>query len=719
VASMLSRAGLWLSVSRLEGPEAIRSEYLEPAVALDPGGTAPRRQLADFLDARLSEELAGQSSLEHLHRRDLHRRTEAELAEVRRELQQLERLPRAREQDKMEMRTLREQAMRLEKQCADDKRSFSGEQERLKSLAVNCVQHLGRCLTEGSTDNLTKIACRFLSLWFDYSREYPEVTASVQEAIPRIALGPLTPFIYQLASRLDMQEGPFQQTLDELLVRIVVRCTQALWPLVLLRNGDSVPKGMRGAERFRPDTAKITAAKRVLDRLRKQPAVKPVLEAVEVLSRFYLDVAFHAVDKRNRETEVPVSSIQTFRDVRKVLQTARVPVPTAPLSPDGGPVPLIGSFAESFGIAKQGVSAPKVLKVRDTAGKEHPQIVKGMDDLRQDAVMQQLFRLLNDVFAENALSRQANLRLRTFQVVPLSPCAGIVEWVTETLTVGEMLTGNTVPAEGSHHRYRSHDWSHHACRKHMQEAREAFNAGNAGILESALLEVYDHFKPVMHLAFLERYPSPTDWHRARQHYARSAAVSSIVGYIVGIGDRHPNNILFDYKTGELVHIDFGITFEAGRALRVPELVPFRLTRDMVDGLGCLGTCGLFRHCCETAMEVLRGSAALVVAVAEVFVHDPVYFWSLSPRKARQHDAAPSADQGAGNALEALSVARALAGSDGNEMARRALLAVKGKLHGTHESTAALGVPAHVGWVIHEAVDVANLARMYFGWSPWL
>ena len=37
------------------------------------------------------------------------------------------------------------------------------------------------------------------------------------------------------------------------------------------------------------------------------------------------------------------------------------------------------------------------------------------------------------------------------------------------------------------------------------------------------------------------------------------------------------------RTGELIHIDFGIAFEAGRLLKVAEQVPFRLTRDIVAG----------------------------------------------------------------------------------------------------------------------------------------
>ena len=47
-------------------------------------------------------------------------------------------------------------------------------------------------------------------------------------------------------------------------------------------------------------------------------------------------------------------------------------------------------------------------------------------------------------------------------------------------------------------------------------------------------------------------------------YTRSTAVSSIVGHILGIGDRHSHNILLHEKTGEVVHIDFGIVFESGK-----------------------------------------------------------------------------------------------------------------------------------------------------------
>ena len=43
-------------------------------------------------------------------------------------------------------------------------------------------------------------------------------------------------------------------------------------------------------------------------------------------------------------------------------------------------------------------------------------------------------------------------------------------------------------------------------------------------------------------------------------YARTAAGMSMVGYILGLGDRHGENILFDSTNGDCVHVDFNCLF---------------------------------------------------------------------------------------------------------------------------------------------------------------
>ena len=63
--------------------------------------------------------------------------------------------------------------------------------------------------------------------------------------------------------------------------------------------------------------------------------------------------------------------------------------------------------------------------------------------------------------------------------------------------------------------------------------------------------------------------------------------------MIGLGDRHSANLLLDQVHAEVVHIDLGIAFEQGKYLNTPEMVPFRLTRDIVDGMGVIG--GSFTH----------------------------------------------------------------------------------------------------------------------------
>lgn len=59
----------------------------------------------------------------------------------------------------------------------------------------------------------------------------------------------------------------------------------------------------------------------------------------------------------------------------------------------------------------------------------------------------------------------------------------------------------------------------------------------------------------------------------------------------------------------MVHIDLGIAFEQGLFLNTPELVPFRLTQDVVDGMGAVGVEGSMRRCCEETLRVSACGAA--------------------------------------------------------------------------------------------------------------
>ena len=76
-----------------------------------------------------------------------------------------------------------------------------------------------------------------------------------------------------------------------------------------------------------------------------------------------------------------------------------------------------------------GINRPKRVIARDDAGGAHPELVKaGHDDLRQDAVMQQLFALVNALLAARPECAARGLAMRTYKAVPFSPAAGLLQW---------------------------------------------------------------------------------------------------------------------------------------------------------------------------------------------------------------------------------------------------------------------------------------------------
>ena len=75
-------------------------------------------------------------------------------------------------------------------------------------------------------------------------------------------------------------------------------------------------------------------------------------------------------------------------------------------------------------------------------GNRYRQLVKGKDDLRQDAVLQQVFTMVNVLLREDRSTRKRSLTMRTYKVIPLTPCAGLLEWVENTIPIGDYLVGS-------------------------------------------------------------------------------------------------------------------------------------------------------------------------------------------------------------------------------------------------------------------------------------
>ena len=83
-------------------------------------------------------------------------------------------------------------------------------------------------------------------------------------------------------------------------------------------------------------------------------------------------------------------------------------------------------------------------------------------------------------------------------------------------------------------------------------------------------------------------PNSEVWLDRRMVFTQTLAANSMVGYILGLGDRHPCNLMIDRVRGTVVHIDYGDCFEVAQEREsFPEKVPFRLTRMLVNAWSTL------------------------------------------------------------------------------------------------------------------------------------
>ncbi|UKJ90681.2 non-specific serine/threonine protein kinase [Theileria orientalis] len=118
-------------------------------------------------------------------------------------------------------------------------------------------------------------------------------------------------------------------------------------------------------------------------------------------------------------------------------------------------------------------------------------------------------------------------------------------------------------------------------------------------------------------------------YEAMKLFNLSCSLWSIFGYILGLGDRHSENILLNSKHGNLVHVDFDCLFDKGVSLLVPEIVPFRLTPTIIQNLGITGVNvnGLYYNNCLNFMKLLMTNKEVIKLVLFNFIMDPLIKWN--------------------------------------------------------------------------------------------
>ena len=551
----------------------------------------------------------------------------------------------------------------------------------------------------------------------------------VRKATPGRLLA-FAPLLYQLSSRLAAHGETFQKTLEALLLRLSEACpAKTVLQLIALANGARVDDG-KGSAAFAKNiegSARVRVARKLLDGLLKSER-GDFVNSLNLLSQCYVDLAMadtKKVQERYQTDSVPFSVFKATCGLdtmaKKLQRTEAPPVITAlgSSTSSGADAPSLASFIPSLKLTDTGIHRPKIVSCIGSDGLKRRQLVKGNDDIRQDAVMEQVFDAVNNILGRRR--RPRGLRVRTYAIVPLAPQAGVIEWVEHTLPFGMYLAPRSGP-KGAHERYFPDDLKHLQCRqrldaiKHQASATPGSQKSGKRPVDTqarkrrAFDEVCSRFEPAFRFFFLETCSDAKTWLDHRDAYTRSVAANAMVGHVLGIGDRHVQNILIDSQTGEQVHIDFGIAFDQGKTLTMPEVIPFRLSRDVIDGMGCAGTRGAFFSSSVDCMSELRQNYQALTTILDVLIHDPLYRWMLTPGDASRFQRDDERSQSGNESMV----------PPDNQAAERALFRVKQKLQGYSDTTHdALSVEGQVTHLIAEATDRDNLCVLFPGWSPWL
>ncbi|KAL1966845.1 hypothetical protein VTN77DRAFT_3810 [Rasamsonia byssochlamydoides] len=685
-AEVLASLGHHVAEARLEKPETIIQEYLVPAVKELKGNSEGEEagrvfhRFAMFCD----QQLQNPESLEDFQRvEQLRDRKEKEVLALEKMMEAAE----GKEKESLKMhRTKAKQWFDL------DDREYQRLKRSREAFLQQCLENYLLCLK--ACDTYNNDALRFCALWLDKSGD-PKANHAVSKFIEQVPSRKFAPLMNQLSSRLLDVADDFQALLSALIFRICVEHPYHGMYQIFASSKSRGGKDQTSLSRYQ-------AAGKLVEKLRNDRHAGPTWVAIHNTNISYVRFAADRLEEKVKSgAKVPLRKLATGQRLEQDATSQRLPPPTMRIELrvdcNYSDVPKVVKFSPEFTVAS-GVSAPKIVTVLATDGLRYKQLVKGgNDDLRQDAIMEQVFEQVSNLLKDHRATRQRNLGIRTYKVLPLTSNAGIIEFVQNTIPLHDYL----MPA---HQRYFPKDMKPNVCRKHISDVQTRSVEQRIRTFR----QVTDHFHPVMRFFFMEKFNNPDDWFSKRLAYTRSTAAISILGHVLGLGDRHGHNILLDEKTGEVVHIDLGVAFEQGRVLPVPEVVPFRLTRDLVDGMGITKTEGVFRRCCEFTLEALREESYSIMTILDVLRYDPLYSWTVSPLRMKRMQE----DQEAGDGPPVLNGMGGKSNANEPSEADRALTVVAKKLSKT------LSVTATVNELIQQATDERNLALLYCGWAAY-
>uniref|UniRef100_A0A4W6DWN3 Serine/threonine-protein kinase ATR n=1 Tax=Lates calcarifer TaxID=8187 RepID=A0A4W6DWN3_LATCA len=576
--------------------------------------------------------------------------------------------------------------------------------EKQGNLIRYIVQYFGKALQYGN-QYIYQAMPRMLSLWLDFGakvcecekagradrqmrQELNKINTAVSEHCANLAPYQFLTAFSQLISRVCHSSDEVFTVLMTIVAKVFLAYPQqAMW-LMTAVSKSSYPMRMNRCNQI----------------LKKAISLKHSLEKFIGDANRLTDKLLELCNKPVDGNSTTLSMSVHFKQLKRLVEEptfSQILIPLQSHDAFPGHWAYLDGFEDIVEILAS-LQKPKKISLKGSDGRSYTMMCKPKDDLRKDCRLMEFNYLLPFCFMntigicclrKDAESRRRELHIRTYAVIPLNEECGIIEWVNNTAGLRHILT--------KLYKERGVYLSGKELRKLILPKTAPFEE-KLRIHKDVLCARHP---PVFHEWFLRTFPDPTSWYSSRSAYCRSTAVMSMVGYVLGLGDRHGENILFDSFTGECVHVDFNCLFNKGETFDVPEVVPFRLTQNMVHAMGPMGTEGLFRQACEVTLRLMRDQREPLMSVLKTFLHDPLVEWSK----------------------QAKGLSKAQANETGeivNEKAKTHVCDIEQRLQGVIKTrNKVMGLPlsieGHVHYLIQEATDDKLLCQMYLGWGPYL
>ncbi|KAG0084079.1 Phosphatidylinositol (PI) 3-kinase [Podila epicladia] len=243
-------------------------------------------------------------------------------------------------------------------------------------------------------------------------------------------------------------------------------------------------------------------------------------------------------------------------------------------------IEVTGIIPSQTGIFKSSL-LPLHLTFSCADGSQYQAIFKSGDDLRQDQLVIQLITLMDDLLRKENL----DLKLMPYKVLATGVDHGMVQFV-QSQSLANVLSENN----GSLLMF----W-----RKYHLDERSVDTFGVRPDVMDA--------------------------------YVKSCAGYCVIMYLLGVGDRHLDNLLLS-PNGNIFHVDFG--FILGRDPK-PFPAPMKITKEMVEAMGGFNSVHYqsFKSYCFTAYNILRKSANLILNLFGLMTYANIPDIKMEPDKA--------------------------------------------------------------------------------------